>query len=239
MIEIIGVSLVLALIIFLSFKNYLLVKENKVISGSKIIYADRSGIGVNPPTQFIDVWANKTINFKLGGSTDPEFVVSIAQLPIFMCMDYVKRISHLFQLLCEYLEVKPQDEIKKLKLDALYIEIFNNIINNIYELSHPFIKNKKRFRKLLFEECQKDVHLTIHICEQVSDYWKLVKKKAQILGQATTLRQMHGVDTLWSNTNLDAKGKILRGARFGKFWNSYKSKMKKSSEQTNQDNGKS
>ena len=61
--EIIAFSFLGAIIIFLIRRVIVLSRVDKTIP-TNLIYTDRSGIEHNPPQHFIDVWENKTINFK-------------------------------------------------------------------------------------------------------------------------------------------------------------------------------
>jgi len=235
MLEIIA-GAVMALAVIFHFSRIRELKKS--IKDPQLIYIDRDGIDQNPPRHFIESWTNKTINFKLD-----KFTISIAQIPIHKNLRYLKKIAEYHNLLIKYVEYEPQNKIDEMRANLLYKQTYERIIELIYELSYQLVKKKKRFKKALYKKAESDVLWTLDVCEQVSDYWKLVKKKALLLAGQATLRQTVGEHCSWNSVNFDTGERISIKSRFGKFWNSvprettgYSEKMKSKGNKNNNGN---
>lgn len=198
------------------------------ISIPNVVYTDRTGIAYNPPQFFIDTWTNKTINFRFKNSKNIDEVVSIGQLPVFVCLKYIDRISNYFELLNIGLENDPKNEKDRYKRDKAVQTVLKEIAVLIWKLSKGHVKDKKRLKQILIKETESNIILIMDICENVLDYWKLVKKKALLLARGQTLQATVGEGSSWDNVTADLDGKILRKPRFVHYWNLRKKRTKKS-----------
>lgn len=215
----------LSVIVFLLYVKLV----NTIKTGlPNVVYADRNGVTDNPPINFIDTWTNKTINFKVG-----QEVVSIAGLPVHICIKYVSSISYQYKLLLDTMEYNPVDEVDKFNHYKSYIGVLDNLAEMIYQLCHPYVKNKNRLRNTLLKETYNNMTFIMDVCEQVTDYWKTVKKKALLLARGTTLQETVGEAQSWNSLKVDNDGKILMKPRYANFWNSRMRKTKEQKEQTN------
>lgn len=217
MIEIIaGGCILLAIIYHIRAVTILKVK----IAAPNLVYVDREGIQKNPPQYFIDAYTNKVINFKVN-----DFIITIAQIPIFPNLNYLKLMAEYHSILIKYVDVMPTNEKDKLEADRVYKEAYERIIDLIFHLSYQFVKNKKKYKKQLYQRCHIDVLFTLDICEQISDYWKLIKKKALLLSSQTTLRQTVGEGFSWNSVDLGTGKRITIKPRYAQFWNSLPREM--------------
>jgi len=166
------------------------------------VYVDRSGIVANPPT-YIEVWKNKTINFKLGKES-----ISINQIPILDCLRYVDGIAGLYAQLVGEINTVPTNDAEKMLHQYRYISTYNQIVKMIFKLSRPHAKNKRRFKRELFKRANTDMQFFLSICEEVSDYWRFMGKQIALLSQGKTIKMTHGARSTWNNSNVDDQGKI-------------------------------
>lgn len=222
-----GAFALLAVILHIRKVNILKSK----IAAPNIVYVDREGIDTNPPQHFIETFKNIVMNIKV----DDEYTFTVAQIPFLKNLRYLKLMGDFHRLLVDQLEYEPKDDEDRIKSDLIYKEVYMRIIGIIYDLSYQFVKNKKKYRKRLYDRCENDVLFTLDICEQVSDYWKLVKKKALLLGQEATLRQTVGEEFSWNLVKMDTKKAILTKSRYGPYWNTVPREMTGYLEKTKSD----
>ena len=202
-----GAVLAGCIIFYLIYK--IITLKLKIYKNEFEVYVDTSGIAQNPP-KFIDLVNGKTINFKLGKDD-----ICISQLSITKGLKNINSIVALFNMLRQTMEVELDKKSDKLKQDILKMNIYKKIVHQIYDLSKPFVSNKRRFKKELFNKAKDDFAFILRICEEVIDYWGYVGKLLGLLSQGATLRQMFGEKASWKSVSWDLDGEIEIKPRYG------------------------
>ena len=179
-----------------------------------INYIDRSGVKSTKEMNFVDLKVGKTINFKVGDQ-----VVSIGHLPWTTCLQYITKITALYNLLAEMTEFKPKDNIEELKQNIRYDQIYKEICKLIYQVSYGFAGKKFGYKRRFMKQAREDIGFVTGICEQIIDYWNPVKKKLKLLANGQTLASTLGGRFTWSSLELDRAGKVLIKPRFGNSLN--------------------
>jgi len=162
-------------IFYLLYKNRELAKK---ILKPEIQYVDTSGIIENPPKNYIDVRRNKTINFKLD-----KYTVSVCHLPVLRGISYVEIISSLYLSFLKSVENKPSGKIMQLAKTLVVYKTYMQIVKVLYMLTKSFVDKKIGYKKALFKRAKDDSEFIMDICEQINDYWMLVKKKTFFSGK--------------------------------------------------------
>ena len=179
--------------------------SERIAKNEFVQYVDTRGV-TNLPPSYMDVKAGKTINFRLG-----KYAIVIPHLPFVTCFTYINNIASCYDLLRKEAEnVKGSADFS----GAVYLQV----VEMIYNISKPFVKDVKGYRKALYRKAMDDVQFTLGVCEQVFDFWKLFKKKLSVLAQTQTLTQMVGGLSSWNSLELDSDGEISVGPRFERFW---------------------
>jgi hypothetical protein len=161
-----------------------------------------SGIGNNPP-KFVDLMRNKTINFVLGNEK-----IVISQVNIGKGLSTIELIARLFSGLQEEMAREYSNKLEEVKHNIIKWKYYKQIFTLVYNLSVPFAKNKRRFKKEFLKMASKDTEWTMLIVEQILDYWMYVGKLIALLGRGATLKQTHGECVGWNSINWESDGKI-------------------------------
>ena len=175
------------------------------------VYVDTIGLEKSIPKNFIEVRRNVTINFKVG-----KYEVHIPQLPIWTCLNEIKRISHMFGRMNELARREYKTEAERIADSIRYVATQNQIIDMVINISMPFVNRKWGFKRTFRKECKRDALLLLNICENVFDYWQTVKKKLFFLSRQETLKSTGGSFMQWSKVKMDVQEKILMGPRYGR-----------------------
>jgi len=172
------------------------------------IYVDSSGIANNPP-KVIDVLQNKTINFELG-----KHFVKVSQVTVGTGLTIINKIALLYEALQQEITKKPGNKVKEIQRNFIKVGIFKQIVYQIYLLSKPFVKSKRKFRKDLFKEADKNPEKIFLITEQVFDYWSYMGKLLAVLSRGGSRRMIIGADYTWNSLEMDSHGKTIIKPRF-------------------------
>jgi hypothetical protein len=171
-------------------------------------YVDTSGIMLNPP-KFIDVLKNKTINFRLGKES-----IRIEQISASKGLSFIEKIAQMFQWLQREMQYTPNNKVDGLRHDVAKMQLYKLIVKELYKLSKPFAKNKRRFKKELMLKAKTDIEYILLIVEQVLDYWMYLGELVSLLARGGTLRQIIGVSAGWSCISTGTDGKISIKPRY-------------------------
>jgi hypothetical protein len=165
------------------------------------VYVDTSGVASNPPS-FIELANNKTINIKF----DDQSIV-INQISFNKGLNVINKISLYFTALNEAIKHEPKDEKEEIQFNGYKVQIYNSIVNQIYELSKHFVKNKRNYKKKLLKKAKDDTAFILNVCAEIIDYWGCVGKLVTLLSKGQTLRQTVGGGASWNSLNMDLTGK--------------------------------
>ena len=193
--------------LFLLIYSFLLVKwagRGKVVREvqNQYIYCDRSGLGQNPPTNFIDVQRGKTLNIKFG-----EWHITIADMPVDIAFDTLRVFEGAWTKIKESLEGSNADFLKYYSLVCVTIHKL--------AIDHVDPKKRARFTKAINAYFRDNVAWVCDVCEQIMVFWTYIKKKIQILAAGKTLLEVVGDRSTWSSLKLDSQGRIKIEPRYG------------------------
>jgi hypothetical protein len=186
--------------LYLIFKIF---EYKSKIAKPETVYVDTSGIAINPPS-FIDTIKNKTINFKVD-----DIEIKICHLSVVNGLNKIERIASLFMRLNQLFEIESNNKLDEMKSNLLKDAIFKQIVHQLYLLSKPFCKKKRKLKKRLLKLAKNDVEQVLLITEQVFDFWRYVKKLIALLARGSTLNQMVGERYTWSSYETDLTGKLI------------------------------
>jgi len=172
------------------------------------VYVDSSGIASNPP-KFIDVLQNKTINFVVNGEK-----IVISQLSIGKGLTTVNKIAMLFDRLGKEVVKIPKSKVDQFNLNMLKTGIYKQIVYEIYILSKPFVKSRRRFKKALVKMSNENHEKVLLIVEQIFDYWMYIKKLIALLAKGGSLRQTIGEGCTWNSYAMDTDGNRIIKPRY-------------------------
>jgi hypothetical protein len=193
------------IILYLLYKN----REYKSkIAKPEVHNIDTSGIASNPP-EFIDILQNKTINFLIGKEK-----IVISQISIGEGFSKINLISSLYTNLYNLNEQIPKNEVEKFKLNMQKTRAYNLIVKYVYNLSKPFAKKKRVFKKEFFN-LSKNPEKMFLICEQIIDYWIYIKKLQALLAKGRTGKMINGEWFTWNSCEMDIDGKRIFKPRYG------------------------
>jgi hypothetical protein len=192
-------------IVWLIFKLF---EYKSKIAKPERVYVDSSGVAVNPP-KFIDVLQNKTINFDIG-----KFAIKVNQITIGNGLTIVRKIAKLYEALHIAMENIPDGKIAEMKNNLFKINAYNQIVYQIYLLSKPFVKSRRKYKKELFKMAKLDHQKVMLITEQIFDYWMYVGKLAALLARGATLRLTTGEKFTWNSYETDIAGNTIIKPRF-------------------------
>jgi hypothetical protein len=195
---------------------YLLFKlfecKSKMVKPEQV-FIDSSGIAKNPP-QFIEVLQHKTINFVVNGEK-----IVISQLSIGRGLGIVRKISLLYEKLVREFDKIPKNKIEEVRDNLIRGAVFNQIVVQIYLLSKPFAKSKRKLRKALYKLGKTNQEKVLLITEQIFDYWMYIKKLLALLSRGGTQRMIIGAESTWSSYETDMTGNHIIKPRFGSSMN--------------------
>jgi len=189
----------------------------------EIRYIDSTGVMENPPRMFIETWQGKTLNFKFD-----KWIVCIPMVTVRECVFYVGKIAGCFLMIHELMQWVKENDIleagrtpqQKLKYfiekkiaQVKQIKVYNIAVDTLYKLSVQHVNKRSGYKKALKNQC-KDFLWAMDVLEQINDYWQTVKKKAQMLSQGQTLKQMDGYSSTWQGFTLDRQGNRLVKPRY-------------------------
>ena len=192
----------------------------KIKDNSYIEYVDTSGIQANPP-RFEELMKGVTINFDLDGEK-----ISIPQVSITGGLSIIKKIRESYELIDVLVSQETLSAKDELKKNVSIVNTQNYITLLIYNLSKPFVKNKKNYKKRLFKKSVEDNEFIINICLQCMDYWRYVGKLRAILVVGGSLRAMYGGNAMLNYHKWDTGGKIEIKPRYVLPTNSSNKKTK-------------
>jgi len=190
---------------------YLLFKISELksrIAKPEYIYVDSSGVSNNPP-KFIEVMQNKTINFKVGNET-----IIMSQITIGRGMTDINIISALLSQLIQQMEIIPKTDLQKMKINLIKSGIYKLMVEHIYSLTKAHAKNKRRYRKELFNIAKENTEYILLIVEQIFDYWIYIKKLIALLARGGSNRMINGEALTWNSYETDLTGQIIIKPRF-------------------------
>ncbi len=194
------------ILLYLLFKVF---EYKSKIAMPEQVFVDTSGVATNPPN-FIDVLQNKTINFIIGSEK-----IVIRQLSIGSGLTTVNKISMLFERLALEIEKIPKNKLDQFNINILRTGIYKQMVFQIYLLSKPFVKSKRKFRKQLFKESSENHEKFLLIVEQVFDYWMYIKKLLALLSKGGSHRMTIGEGSTWNSLEMDIGGNRIIRPRFG------------------------
>jgi hypothetical protein len=203
---IIAVGLVL---LWLIFKLY---EYKSKIPKPERIFVDTSGITENPP-RYIEVKQNKTINFLVNGEKVVISYITIEGLSL------VKKIATYYRILSELQNIESENRIDEIRTNLAIANTYKSAVKEIYKLSKPFAKHRRRFKKAFFKEAANNFELVLLITEQIFDYWMYIKKLLALLGKGGSLRMTIGGGFTWSSYTTDLDGNLLIRPRYGRSTN--------------------
>jgi hypothetical protein len=193
------------ILLWLVFKLF---EYKSKIAKPEQVYVDTSGISENPP-KFIEVLQNKTINFLIG-----DHKIAITQLSIGSGLTIVGKIAYLYQQLIQAIEIIPESRVQEVKNNIYKDALFKQIVKEIYRLSKPFAKSKRKYKKALFAESKKNLEKVLLITEQIFDYWMYIKKLLALLSRGGTMRMTIGEECTWNSFETDTNGNRIIKPRF-------------------------
>ncbi len=180
-----SIILAIAGLVGLSF-FYLLFKVFEYKSKLKkpeIVYVDTSGIKENPP-KFIETWQNKALNIKV----DDKHIITIPHFGSKVCFKHLNTITILYTALINKLDDKSVNKLEETISLIQYRTIYKRIVKMVYDMCKPFVKNRKT-KKAYFKRAKTDRLFILEACNEIVDFWSLVKKKLIYLATGKTLRQ--------------------------------------------------
>ena len=198
-----AISLGLLLLLVVAISLYISLNRREVVR-----YIDTGGINKNPPA-FIETWANKTINFKLG-----KHVVSINHLPIIENLEYIGKIGESYKVIKHGLDEVANNPLGNLDKKTLYLAHYMSIVDIIYKLSKPFTK-KWGYKKAFYKKANTDSNWIFGLSEQILDYWLYMGKMLGALAKTKTPRMIYGEFLTSDNLKWDSRNRRLITPRFG------------------------
>lgn len=193
------------IILWLVFKVF---EYRSKVAKPERVYVDTSGITTNPP-KFIETLQNKTINFSIGSHK-----VSVSQLSIGDGLTTVNKIAALFKTLAKQVERTPKSRLDQMNINVLKTTTYKQIVYHIYLLSKPFVTSRRKFKKELFREAEKNHEKVLLIVEQIFDYWMYIKELLSLLARGGTLRMTTGDNFTWNSRETDINGNHIIKPRF-------------------------
>lgn len=192
----------------ISFVSIAFAVHYKGLIGKPLIqYIDTSGIGINPSQNFVETWTGKTLNIRVSD----KHILSIADLPAVIAYNYLDKISALYDAMNR---ITADDKLNQTTKAAQMLNLHNGAKWMIYKMCIKTSRVKRGFKRAFFERSKNDFMFIIDAAEQVTDYWRLVKRKALLLSRGATLRQTDGYSSTWDTLSLDKAGKTLIQPRF-------------------------
>jgi hypothetical protein len=198
-------------ILYLIFKVF---EYKNKMSKPEVVHVDTSGVAVNPPT-YIEVIKNKTINFRLD-----KWDVKICHLSLTKGMGTIQKICSLFDSLNTLMKQEYKSKLEEFQCNLLKTAAYKNIIHQVYLLSKPFVKSKRRFHKALYKKALKDYEWFLLVVEEIYNYWVYMGKLQALLSRGKTLRMIHGDIFNWNSYEMDSDGRHIIKPLFASSMNS-------------------
>lgn len=165
------------------------------------IYIDTSGISTNDPKNYIDIWRGKTLNIKI----NDKFDIIIGDMPFIFAIRHLERIASIYTSLNESRKLETSQKTK----DIILLKVYDILVNELYKICFQFSKKKVGLRRAIYERGLNDIIWLLSTCEEITDYWRVIEKKFQLLGRGETLKETAGAMFTWDSLKVDEQGKIL------------------------------
>ena len=135
--------------------------------------------------------------------------MKICHLSLTKGMNTLQKICILFDNLNTLMTKTYKSKLEEIQGNFLKSAAYKNIINQVYILSEPFVKSKRRYYKALSKKALNDYEWFLLIVEEIYNYWTYVKKLQALLSRGKTLRLIHGDILTWNSYEMDSDGKHI------------------------------
>lgn len=176
-------------------------------------YVNQTGILKNPPS-FVETWENKTINFNYDG-----LVIKFCHLPVRENLQVIAQIAGAFSIMQKGAEAFYKTPFTKDQAFAVYQNAFKTIIDLLYKLSKPHVK-QFRFKKKFYSWAIDNSEEVFIVCSELFDYWQNMGKLMGAMGQGLSPRLKYGEDLFSDSLKWDSNGERLIKPRYGSIFQS-------------------
>jgi len=189
------------------FLGYVLKPKTKTIQ--KFYPVDSSGIEVNPPKNFIDIWAGKTLNLKI-----KDLEVTIPPMPINQALSNIRLLQSCYASLEEISKSDdtPLDNKQIKERQGIIINLYHGIIGIIYLLSRDSVhgwRARWKYSRKLMKAGMDNHEIVLSITNEILKYWSFLGLKKKALAVGKCFEEIHGGGYTWNSSGTGDQQKIL------------------------------
>jgi hypothetical protein len=171
---IIILSILLASVLFLYLRTFVTRVEESIM---------------HIPPQFIDVVGSKPMIIDIDG----KYKLTARHLGSVETQSYMMRMTSIFMNLKA---LKKESGLgAERQMQIAYVTLAR-LLYLMTRKEYPWYR-RGAYKAAVLHKCLEDVQWMSGVCEQIKDFWGLVKKKEEVQATGSTLRQMYGEQYTW------------------------------------------